>query len=605
VYLTRRQTLPLLPAGAFASPAAAAAWTPEWDRAVIEAALAAQDPNFDPEESMLVRHVGSAYNYHSALRNTRAHPTRESLEYALLLLEAGSAARAERAAKIIDRVIAIQETDPASRFYGLWGYYLEEPAPKMAPADFNWADFNGALLLLIEFRHRAKLPEALRRRVRESIRHAAYSVKRRNVTMTYTNIAVKGTFVTLAAGQVLGDKELWDYATDRQRRFARTVDETGSFAEYNSPTYANVTIANLTRIRMFVQDPAVQALNEKIHERIWLHLGRRWHLPTRQLAGPMSRCYSTDIGLPLWLQKALAGRLQFATLEDIRAGRAGSGGEVGVLDYQCPESIAPLFLTDRPPRQVRELFTPLVQGTTWLDTSYSLGSVNRGNFWIQQRALLAYWGGPARPARYAHLRFMHDDYDFASALLYATGERNRILGLVNFRSPGGDKHVSIDMIPNGEFLASSLRLRLDVSDPQASVRLTGDRLAVIERPGIRLTFHLREGAFGKRQPAMRIGEEDGRPAVIVDLLKSEQPVRVRWADIAPAYLVFTLAINAGEDTAPFESRREDGRITLRWGDLEMTGAINVAPIEAQHAAFSESRRGRPVPATRLSDEPLI
>lgn len=563
-----------------------------------------QDPNFDRAESMLVRHVSSAYNYHSALRDTRAHPTRESLDYALLLLETGGAAREERAAKILDRVTAIQETDPASKFYGLWGYYLEEPAPKMTPADFNWADFNGSLLLLIEFRHGSKLPDTLRQRVRESIRHAAYSVKRRNVTMTYTNIAVKGTFVTLAAGQVLGDAALWDYATDRQRRFARTVDETGSFAEYNSPAYANVTIANLTRIRMFIRDAAVQALNEKIHERIWLHLGRRWHVPTRQLAGPMSRCYSTDIGSPLWLQKALAGRLQFATLEEIRMRRAATGGEVGVLDYRCPEAVAPLFLEDRPPRQQRELFTPLVQGTTWLDQSYSLGSANRGNFWIQQRALLCYWGAE-RPARYAHLRFMHDDYDFASALLYATQERNRVLGLVNFRSPGGDKHVSIDMIRDGEFFALSLRLRLDVSDPQATLRITGSRIAVIERPGIRLTFQIREGVFGGRQPILRIAEEEGRPAVIVDLLKSEQPVRVRWAEIPNAYLVFTLAINARDDAAPFESRTEEGRIMLSWGDLEMTGAITTAPIETQNAAFSESRAGRPVPATRLSDEPLI
>jgi hypothetical protein len=318
----------------------------------------------------------------------------------------------------------------------------------------------------------------------------------------------------------------------------------------------------------------------------------------------MSRCYSTDIGSPLWLQKALAGRLPFATLEDIQTRPIRGGGEIGVLDYRCPETVAPLFLNDRPPRQVRELFTTLVQGTTWLDKGYSLGSANRGNFWIQQRALLSYWGAE-RPARYAHLRFMHDDYDFASALLYSTQERNRVLGLVNFRNPGGDKHVSIDMIRDGEFLASSLRLRLDVSDPQATVRLAGGRMAVIERPGIRLTFHLREGAFGNRQPVLRTAEEEGRLAVVVDLLRSVQAVRVRWSEFIPAYIVFTLAINADEDAAPFESRRERDRITLRWGDLEMTGAINAAPIEVQHAAFSESRGGRPVPATRLSDKLLI
>lgn len=593
------------PALAAARAAFQAAWTAEWDRAVIEAALAGLDAQFDPSESMIARRVGSAYNYHSALRNMRVHPTRESLEYALLLLEAGGASRAERAAAVVERVVSLQETDPGGKFYGLWGYYLEEPAPRMTPADFNWADFNGSLLLLIEYRHGARLPDHVRARVREAIRHAAYSVKRRNVTMTYTNIAVKGTFVTLAAGQLLEDRELWEYATDRQRRFARTLEETGSFAEYNSPTYANVTLANLTRIRMCVRDADVLALNEKIEKRLWLHLAARWHVPTRQLAGPMSRCYSTDIGAPLWLQKALGGRLVFAALEEIRARRVPVAGEVGVLEYRCPEEAARYFLEDRPPRQVRELFTPLVQGTTWLDKDYALGSANRGTFWIQQRALVAYWGGAARPARWAHLRFMHDDYDFASALLYATQERNLVLGLVNFRTPGGDKHPSLDMIRDGVFQASSLRLRLDIADPQARIRINGKGEALVERPGIRILFHLREGAFGERSPALRLGREEGRDALIVDLLQAEAPVEVRWAEIGRAYLVFTLAINLAGKAPEYESRLEDGRIQARWGELELAGAAGPGPIEKQNAAFSEWRRGRPVPGVRLGAERLL
>lgn len=601
MYLTRRQALEL----AAVPPAAAPRWSSQWDRALIEAAVQAYDASFDPQEAMLVRQIGGAYNYHSALGNTRGHPTRESLEYALLLLEAGAPARIGRATRIIERVIALQETDPASKFYGLWGYYLEEPPPRMTPADFNWADFNGSLLLVIHFRHAARLPAALSAKVRQAIRHAAYSVRRRNVAMTYTNIAAKGTFVTLAAGQLLEDRGLWNYATERQRRFARTVDETGSFAEYNSPTYANVTLANLTRIRMFVKDPEVQALNERLHERLWLHLGRHWHVPTRQLAGPMSRCYSTDIGSPLWLQKALGGRLAFASLEDIRARRAVASGEVGVLDYRCPEHLAPLFLEARLPRQHRELFTPQVQGTTWLDKDYCLGTVNRGTFWIQQRALLAYWGGPGRPARYAHLRFMHDDYDFSSALLYATQERNRVLGLVTFRNPGGDKHPSLDPIRDGQFQAASLRLRLDIADPQARARLVDSSLALVERPGLRLAFHLRQGAFGSHRPVLRIGEEEGRLAVIVDLLRAEQPVVARWAEADPAYVVFTLTINEEPEGDEFQARSEAGRIHLRWGELEMSGAIRPGPIEQQQAAFSESRSGKPVPAVRLSEESLV
>jgi len=88
-------------------------------------------------------------------------------------------------------------------------------------------------------------------------------VRRRNVAMSYTNIAVMGAFVTLAAAEMLGDANLAAYAPDRLRRFARAVDETGGFAEYNSPTYTHVTIANLTRLRMLVRDEDSRALGRR------------------------------------------------------------------------------------------------------------------------------------------------------------------------------------------------------------------------------------------------------------------------------------------------------------------------------------------------------
>jgi len=591
-----------------------ARWSAEWDRALIGAAIAVADLSFDPGEAMLARRVGPEYNYHSALRNTVVHPTRESLEYALLLLESGDEARAARARNIIDRVLTLQETDPKNKFYGIWGYYLEEPPARMAPADFNWADFNGSMLLILEFRHGARLGETLRARVRESIRHAAYSVRRRNVAMTYTNIAVQGTFVTLAAAQLLGDRDLWSYATDRQRRFAATVDETGSFAEYNSPTYANVTIANLTRIRMFVKDAAVQELNQRLHERIWLHLAKHWHFPTRQLAGPMSRCYATDIGRPLWLQKALGGRLPFATLDEIRSGAVRGSGEIGVIEYSCPESLAPYFLQDQPPRQHRELFTPSVQGATWLEKGFCLGSANRSDFWIQRRGLLAYWGGAERPAKFAQLRFLKDDYDFASALLYTTQEKDRVLGLVNFRSPGGDKHVSIDVIKDGEFRAASLRLALLISDPLATIRIQG-RKALVDLSGVALVFELRGGRFGAMEPALRVGREGGLSAVVVDLFKKDAPETIRWREIGEAYATFTLGMSAAVRPATklsealnrmdFESQRGPGTIALRWGELELTGATRVASAKEQDAAFRETRRGKPVETVRLDTQRLV
>ena len=583
-------------------------WTKEWDVALMEAAVAQRDSSFDDKESLLVRQIGAEYHYHTNLRSTPAHPTRDSLEYALFLFEAGGHERRTRAERILTRMLDIQDTEPDSKWYGLWGYYLEEPASKMSPADYNWADFNGSLLLLIDFRHGHRLPEMLRSRMREGIRHAAISVRRRNVAMTYTNIAVQGTFVLLAAANVLQDAEMRAYAVARLHRFAATVDETGSFNEYNSPTYANVTLANLTRMRMFTPDKDVIGLINALHDRVWLHLGKHWHAATAQIAGPMSRCYSTDIGAPLWLQKALAGRLEFASLDEIRTKRIGAG-EVAMLDYRCPVSLANLFLEPSTPHQHRELFlnaqSPAepVQGTTWIEPAFSLGSVSRGDFWVQRRPLLAFWGDRTRPARYAQLRFIKDDYDFSSALLASVQEGPRILGLVNFRSPGGDKHISLDPIPDGKFQASRMRLRLDLAGEIRDLKANGN-VATMKVGSAFLGIRVLSSMFGKHpQSTWKADHEDGLTTLSIDLLNSTAPVEVNLHDLGDAYLSFALLMQTKEITTTDLSQafemRVKGATGLKWGALALNGLTGVHTAPEIDAAIQARINGSAVPVTRL------
>lgn len=585
---------------------------------------------FDPRESLLARKVGAEYRYHTNLRSTVAHPTRDSLDYALLLLEAD--AKSERARAILDRILKLQEADPESKWYGLWGYYLEEPAPKMSPADWNWADFLGALLLEIEFRRGASLDAASRQRVKAAIRHAAYSVRRRNVAMTYTNIAVQGTFVTLAAAEVLDDADLLKYAKERLVRFARTVDETGSFTEYNSPTYANVTLANLTRIRMFVKDAEAIALARRIEDRAWLHLSRHWHEPTRQLAGPMSRCYSTDIGQPAWIQKALGGGVPFVEFEEIRT--AGIPGEVARLDYRCPSEPAARFVSFGVARQHRELFAAAsaagvaVQGTTYLGSQFCLGSVNQGSFWVQSRPLVAYWGGLERPARAMQVRVLKDDYDFASALLYSTQEDGFVLGSVAFRSPGGDKHPSLDPVKDGRFTCSRLRLRFDFSglpfnapflvdgrEPQPGVRMDGNRVA-IDVGGVQVWIRNAGAVFGKPATGLSVEQEGGLLTVSIDFINSPEPRTQAWP--GTAYGAFALImLNAAESLARFDEiaaglpfAAEAGE-TLRigWstpdGILSLEAPTRVGEVAALNRSFAELRGSKPVEVRRLSNEPLV
>jgi hypothetical protein len=623
-----------LGAAAYLNAANGERWDADWDNLLIRSAVRRLDAQYDPREKMLVRRVGPEYNYHSTLRSREAHPTRESLTYALLLLETGETGRS---AAVLDRVMALQETATESKWYGLWGYYLEEPPPRMSPADWNWADFNGATLVMIEARHGAKLEGTLRARVRSAIEHAANSVRLRNVPMTYTNIAVQGSFVVMAAAELSGDGGLRGYATDRWRRFVRHLDSTGSFDEYNSPTYGRVTIENLTRMGMVIRDEEFLRLAQAVHERAWLHLARHWHAPTRQLAGPMSRSYSTDIGRPLWIQKSLNGRLPFWTRAELQESAPAGEGETGMLEFACPESLAGEFLDIAAEREHRELFIAAeppvrpVQGTTWLGRTFTIGSVNRGDFWVQRRPLVAYWGGPGRPARYAQLRVMKDDYDFSSALLYSTQKRNCVLGIVNFRNPGGDKHISLDPIANGEFTASRLRARLDLAGvaPEARLLVNGkpaDRGALMRLParvaidagGAFVWFWAVRCQFGAGLGQLRVAGEDGVTTVSVDFLNGSAPQQIRWAGLRSAFLAFAMTVEeASGDLAKADlrvSRRVPALLgksvgQLTWdspaGRLSVTASLMVDAIIEQDRVFQERVDGKVTPVVRLSDSRIL
>lgn len=583
-----------------------AAWPARWNTALIDHAIKSWGLRFDEDKQMIRVILGPEYRYHTKLRECQAHPTRDSLEYALDLLENGAPASVERARRILARVVPLQVTDPASQWYGIWGWYAEEPPDKMAPADWNWADFNGALLLLTEFRHGQALGSELRAQVREAIRHAALSVQRRNVSMAYTNIAVKGTFVTLAAAELLGDEALGAYARERMVRLCRQIDETGSFAEYNSPTYARVTLTNLTRIRMFVKNDEARRRAAAIERRAWLHLATHWDAARMQFTGPMSRCYANDAGFPVWLEKALDGRLGLCNLDR----NPSDDGETAIHEYRCPADLAPRFLTPAPATEHRELFiaTPPTQGTSFIGKSFSLGSANRSDFWVQRRPLLGYFGDSGRPARVIQLRVIKDGYDFSSALFYSVQQGPRVLGLINFRNPGGDKHISLDPIKEGTFVCGRLFAEFDFEGlPDGFTAAEKDGAVELQSGLLGARFRLIEGRFGAHQPKVKINKTTQSLTLTMDFKPPEGARLVRWSGTGRAYLAFALELaepGAALSNEPCHAESAGGRIHLRWGDLELRGATAVATAAAQNEAFEERLKQEPVRMIRLSGERL-
>jgi len=583
----------------------------EW---LVAAARKAGDHAYDADQH-LIRMPASPTSIHTRLGGTSVHGYRESTTYALVLLETGAA---PEAVAVLEQVLAGQDLDPASPTYGVWPYYLEEPLAAMVRPDPNWADFVGQELVLIMLRHGCKLPDDLQQSVRSALAAAAQAIIRRNVSMSYTNIAAKGTLVTLGAGQVLNDPGLTDYGRERIERLAATVEESGgSFAEYNSPTYWLVTSTAMSMISQYIADPRSAAVATRLVDRLWQHLVARWHRPTGQLSGPMSRAYRNDLSddtqLLAHLCKAAGELPPFDHALDRVAHDPASGLALihtALLRSQASAEVVRRLTDPAPPGLRRELFSrgrPDRIGTTWLDASSTIGTVNFADSWFQRRNLLGYWGtaDPAwqRPARSVRIRVLKDDYDFVSARFSSVQEGPHVLWHVGFASPGGDRHVYRDDIPAGEPIRlSSLVVLFEFrGTTQPDIRIDGEparagstfglhQQVTVSEAGCTVHILPAGGRLGDVTPMGRItADSNGVLTIGLELFSSTEPTTLDLSALGAAFLGGGLSLLSSDGdhelTAPVATDQTDHHIRWTWtpnSHLELTGRTTVGTVE-QHA----------------------
>ncbi|MCL5281819.1 MAG: hypothetical protein M1376_18130 [Planctomycetes bacterium] len=562
-------------------------------------ALEKEDRNYDPSAQML-RTPYSSPGYHTTLQGGFVHSTRSSLDYAVALLDSGDPERLKRAELVLRRVIALQDQEPNSRTYGIWSWFLEEPLDKMSPPDWNWADFCGTQLLQVAIDHMDRLAEDLRPKVRDSILHAARSIVRRNVGPGYTNIALMGTYVTLVAGERFNVPDLADYGRQRLQRFYDYTREKGSFTEYNSPTYTLVAIDEISRMIQHVRDESSQRLLKELNTFAWRHVARHFHPPTKQWAGPHSRCYSTLLrpGTLAAIQRANAGRLQF-----LPEAEAWESLDAHRLKLDCPTELYYYFTSLTAPRTEVEAFERNastehdIVGTTYLHPDFTLASVDIGDLWNQRRPLLAYWNTPSGPAA-LRLRFLHDDYDYSSASLFTVQDRADILGAVLFATDRGDTHISLDKIINATITARDLRLRLQfegaVSDLALPERLRLDEPIRFTSGPVAGTFVLHAVQFAGLHPTLEAGRQQDEAWIDVVLYRG--PGRpFDFGKIAEAAIVFSLSLARASGSLPAAAPTAHMSIAT-----EMTAAGIVSPRQS----WFLSRTNQPTLSLTIPTRPL-
>ena len=480
----------------------AAFWVLVLARAAGGAAMEQLDRMYDPAEGMLLVPNGGGQWIHTHIRRAPVHPTRESLQYAADLFDAGGAKRIARARKTLSKLLTLQDADPRSRTCGIWPYFLEEPLAKMNNPDWNWADFLGRELVRILAGHADKLPADLLARTRTGLKLACDSIVRRNVGLGYTNIALLDCSVTAPAGEILSEPKYLDYGRKKLQRMIEFTEGHGSFTEYNSPTYTLVAVDACEQVLAHVKDPAARTAAEKVRRIAWTIITEHYHPPTAQWAGPHARCYR----------------------DHLRSGIAAEWIRLGAASpiQGCPPDLADRLrkLPKEPHRlEIRRRFyrgtagRRSIQGTTWLADEACLGSVSYEDFWYQRRVVIGYWTMPRTRPAVVRLRFLKDGKDFCSAVAHNVQKGPRVLSAVAFVKGRGEYHVSIGRPTDGVFRGKDLRLRYELLAAGAdAAKLPGGRF-VLSAGAHKAVVHTAPGRFGESEIAWQCGKAKGRAFV--------------------------------------------------------------------------------------------
>lgn len=420
------------------------------------------ETRYNPELAML-RSPFSSPGYHTTLKQAEfIHSTRDSLSYALGLLDTELAEWEQRAFGIIAQVISLQDTDRSHATFGIWSWFYEEPLAKMAPPDWNWADFCGSRLIQALARHGHRFPQELREATIRSVDYACEAIIKRNVGPDYTNIAILGAFVTRIAGEQLGREDYAAYGLERLKKLYAYTMERGAFQEFNSPVYTYIAILELSKLRSESADSTVKELCNELIKLTWKTVAGYYHPVTAQWSGPHSRSYETLLTeqSKAFLQMATRGEVMFFPWDELPYEEEwyGSG-------FYCPPAYLDCFKVPAT-KEVRQLYEGNADdgsgkwAVTFMTPQFSMGSFTNSDLWNQRRPLLAYVNNNGAPA-YIRLHCLHDGYDYCSARIKTKQDEGDLLFGIDFVTDGGDTHPNLDRI-SGAIHAADFRLRLEI-----------------------------------------------------------------------------------------------------------------------------------------------
>lgn len=558
--------------------------------------MQAYDDTYDPVVRMCVTYRGKN-GYHSKLSDCMVHDVRASFSYAYDLLIRDSPGDRQRAYDILYRVIPLQDINPNRDTYGIWSYFLEEDLEEMDKPDWNWADFNGKELLRILLHSGDKLTDDLRMRMEDCILHACRAIIKRNVGPDYTNISIMGSYVTLLAGELLNQPEMFAYGKERLRKLHDFNMSHGNFSEFNSPTYTFVALFDLSDMIQEVKDPECVRMASELCDLAWETVAVHFHTTTGQLAGPHDRAYAFLMAdsHKLAIERALDYRIHLLDSYD-RFTTATIGHDLFRHNLHCPEKFIPYFTEKCAERVIDQTFAPGRMAYTYMNDRYTLGSLHLEKAWNQHRNVLGYFGTVEAPIAF-NLKCLHDGWDYCSALMATVQEKGKVLTGIGFLTDGGDTHINLDMVKNATISAEDLRVRYlfgGAADQLEATQVGDHSFMITHSSGICLRIDFPYAVFDGAPVSCCITRENGELGI--DAVLYHGPRKdLNFGKMEVSALAVTLRIST--ETIPNEwnttAKAENGRLTACFDNLAVSLPLKPGAMDAYPNAVNLFRDNKP------------
>ncbi len=327
--------------------------------------LAARDALYDPERKLLGKYDPSVYpeayrrEHFGAIGPNGLHPYRESLYYALTLLECGS--RIPRARDILE-TFCRDAVLPDGQL--LW--FAEEKHLRDANGNF----FNAAALLPLEAYFSEQLAPETARRLREILKnlYPVFAGERNRGSLTYVNPQLGGTAMCCALAERFALPSFENDVSEFLNYGNFLLNE--GISETLTPTYYGVDLFILCGLLCITHDRRLTDMSLRLlRERILRQMrffGERFPVPFRRGYNGMYAVRNTG-SLPAWIfgwTKEL--RLDYDHISPFLFEKA-------LELFPCIETAAETEL----PRTQETVVFRNCRAASYLDRTFSLGSFNR------------------------------------------------------------------------------------------------------------------------------------------------------------------------------------------------------------------------------------